>query len=59
MQPMRGGERIQFYADKRVVSVLDLDMESTLRFRNEDTGAMIVVELLVAIKKGRHELCII
>lgn len=58
LQPMKGG-RLQFYANQRVVTVLNKDMKSILRFANKETGEMLAVELLLGIKRGQKELCIV
>ena len=58
LQPMKGG-KLQFYANKRVVTVLNKDMKSILRFLNEETGEVLAIELLLGIKKGQKKLCVI
>ena len=55
---MKGG-KLQFYANKRVVTVLNKDMKSILRFLNEETGEVLAIELLLGIKKGQKKLCVI
>jgi len=58
LQPMKGN-RLQFYSDKRIVTVLYKDMRPALRFYNEETGEMLAIELLLGIKKGQRELSVI
>lgn len=59
MQPLKGGKRLQLYADKRIVTVLDEDTRPALRFLNHETGEALAVELLLGVKKGQRELSII
>lgn len=56
--PMNGN-RIQLYANKRVVTILDNDMKSALRFINEKTGEILAVDLLLGIRKGENVFCIV
>ena len=58
LQPMTGG-KMHFYANKRVVTVLNKDLKSILRFINEETGENLSIELLLGIKKGQKNLCVI
>lgn len=53
--PMKGGKVLQYFADKRAVTVLDHDLKPALRFANEESGEMIGVELILGIKKGKTE----
>lgn len=59
IQPLKGGKQMQLYANNRVVTVLDSDMKSALRFVNEETGEMLTIELLLGIKKGESKFSII
>lgn len=52
LQPLKGGKQMQFYGNRRIVSVLDHDMKSALRFINEKTGEILAIELFLGIKKG-------
>lgn len=53
--PMKGGKVLQYFADKRGVTVLDHDLKPALRFANEESGEMIGIELILGIKKGEKE----
>lgn len=59
LQPMAGKKKLQYYADRRLVTVLDADMKSSLRFINRETGEILAVHLFLGIKKGQKELSII
>lgn len=57
--PMKGGKLIEFYANRRIVTILDHDMRSALRFKNEQTGEMLAIELFLGIKQGQKDFCIV
>ena len=59
LHPLKGGKQMHFYANKRIVTVLDNDMRSALRFLNEETGEVLAIELYLGIKKGQRNLSII
>lgn len=59
LQSLKGGKQMHFYANKRIVTVLDDDMRSALRFQNEETGEILAIELFLGTKKGERGLCII
>ena len=59
LQPLEGRKRLQFYANNRVVSILDQNYGPLLRFVNEDTDEVLSIELLVGTKKGRRGLSIV
>lgn len=58
LEPMNGS-RIQLYANGRIVTILDNDMKSALRFINKETGEILAIDLLLGIKKGKNVLSII
>lgn len=57
--PMKGKKILEFYADRKVVAVLDEDFRSVIRFRNPETGEILVVDLFAGRKKGENNLSII
>lgn len=59
LQPLKGGKQMHFYANKRIVTVLDDDLRSALRFQNEETGEVLAIELFLGIKKGQRSLSIV
>lgn len=58
LQPTKGN-RLHFYANNRIVTVLYKDMKSALRFINEETGEILAIELLLGIKEGHKTIEII
>lgn len=57
--PLKGNKLIEYYSDNRIVTIIDSDMNSALRFRNIDTGELLVLDLLLGRKDPNKELCII
>lgn len=59
LKPMTHKKQIQSYANNRIVTILDYDMRSALRFFNPETGEILAIELLLGRKHGQNSLCII
>lgn len=57
--PMKGKKTMEFYAGRRIVSVLDLDLKPAIRFKNFDSGEILTIEILLGIKIGQKEFSII
>lgn len=57
--PMKGKKTMEFYAGRRIVSVLDVDLKPAIRFKNFDSGEILTLEILLGIKKGQKEFSII
>lgn len=58
-QPMQGNLRLMLYANKRVVTIVDRDMKSALKFKSKETGETLSLELLLGRKIGSRSLSII
>ena len=56
---LKGGKMIRFFANKRLVSILDSDFQSALKFRNSETRETIAVELLLGKENGSQKLSVI
>lgn len=59
LQPIKGEKKLQFYANERLVTILEEDMRSALRFQNVETGEILAIELLLGIRKGQNSLTVI
>lgn len=59
MVPINGRKVLQFYANRRIVTLLDQDMKSALRFYNDKTGEMLAIDILLGIKYGKTDFEII
>ena len=59
LQPIKGEKKLQFYANERLVTILEEDMRSALRFYNVETGEILAIELLLGIRKGDNSFAII
>jgi len=57
--PLAGKKLIEYYADNRLVTILDEDMQSALRFENIETGEILALDLLLGVRKGDRHLSII
>ncbi len=57
--PIKDEKKLQFYANERLVTILEEDMRSALRFQNVETGEILAIELLLGIKKGHNSLTVI
>lgn len=58
-KPIKGKKIIEYYADDRIVTILDEDMQSALRFENPENGQILAIELFVGFRKNYNELNII
>ena len=59
LQPIKEEKKLQFYANNRLVTILEEDMRSALRFKNIETGEILAIELLLGIRKGLNFLAVI
>lgn len=57
--PLSGHKKLQYYAGRRIVSVIGDDMKPALQFKNPFTGEILSIELLLGIPNGHKELCVI
>lgn len=57
--PMKGKKTMEFYAGRRIVSVLDVDLRPAIRFKNYDSGEILTLEIFLGIKKRQKEFSII
>lgn len=55
--PLKGNKYVEFYANGKLVTILDKDMNSALRFQNPETGDILILDMLLGIKNS--ELCIV
>lgn len=55
--PLKGNKYVEFYANGKLVTILDKDMNSALRFQNPETGDILILDMLLGIKN--NELCIV
>lgn len=59
LQPIKGEKKLQFYANNRLVTILEEDMRSALGFKNVETGEILAIELLLGLRKGHNSLAVI
>lgn len=57
--PLTGHKKLQYYADRRLVSIINEDMKSALQFRNSETSEVLSVDLMLGFLKGEKELSVI
>lgn len=58
VQPVKDA-LIHYYANGRIVALLDKNLRSALQFINQDNGEVMDIELLLGIKKGYNNFSII
>lgn len=59
LMPLAGHKKLQYYADRRLVSILNEDMKSALQFVNPETAEVLSVDLMLGFRKGGNELSVI
>ncbi len=57
--PIKESKFLEYYANGRIVTLLDKDMKSALRFKNYETGELLVMDILLGIKENQSGLSII
>lgn len=57
--PLKGQKNLQYFANRRVISVVDVDNKSALQFYNADTQELLTMDLLLGIPSGSNKLHII
>lgn len=57
--PLSGHKKIQYYANRRLVSIVNDDMKSALQFLNQETGEVLSVDLMLGIRTGEKGLSVI
>lgn len=57
--PLAGHKKLQYYADRRLVSIINDDMKSALQFLNHETGEILSVDLMLGFRKGEKKLSLI
>ncbi len=59
LHPLTGNENIHFYANRKLVVLMNNEMNSALRFINKDTDEILFIDLLIGKKKGKKHFSII
>ena len=59
MLPLTGHKKLQYYADRRLVSIINDDMKSALQFINHETGEVLSVDLMLGFRLGEKVLSVI
>lgn len=57
--PLTGHKKLQYYADRRLVSIVNDDMKSALQFVNNETGEVLSVDLMLGFRSGEKGLSVI
>jgi len=57
--PLEGHKKLQYYGNRRVITIIGEDMKSALQFTNPMTGEILSLEILLGFPLGKAELSII